>query len=166
MDYKRTLWKELIEETKERLSKYPIEITQIYDEYSSLRIDYRWRDKDAFTREADDEIEHIILDAEEKSEMLILAEENKDKPLRKETFTFPKDKTFFGLQVYPSGVRESDIKELPFYEFWKASAVGSTCALFNGETYIYLHDWERFCYSFILHGTHRYEDTKKGNIDG
>ena len=28
MDYKRTLWKKLIEETKEKLSKYPIEITR------------------------------------------------------------------------------------------------------------------------------------------
>ena len=157
MYYKRTRWEELIAETKEKLSKYPIEITQIYDKYSSLRIDYRWTDKDAFTQEADDEIEHIILDAEEKSEMLILAEENKNKPPRKEAFAFPRDRTFFGLQVYPSGDKESDIKKLPFYEFWKASATGSTCALFNGETYVYLHDWESFCYSFVLHGTHRHE---------
>ena len=98
--------------------------------------------------------------------MLISAEENKNKLPKEETFTFARDRTFFGLKVYPLGIRESDIKKLPFYEFWKASASGSTCALFNSETYIYLHDWERFCYSFILHGTHRYEDTKKGNIDG
>ncbi len=75
----------------------------------------------------------------------------------KQLFTFGEDKTFFGLDVYRHGVKENEIKKLPFYEFWEASAVGSTCAVFEGETYVYIHDWERFCYSFVLHGTHRHQ---------
>lgn len=87
--------------------------------------------------------------------------DNKGKPPKKETFTFAGDRTFFGLKVYhPYGVKKSDIEKLPFYEFWEASAKGSTCGVFNDETYVYLHDWERFCYSFILHGSHRYQEEK------
>ena len=66
-------------------------------------------------------------------------------------------KTYFGLKVYPSqGVKESDIKKLPFYDFWYESAKCSTMLKEdNGEIYVYLHDWERFCVLFIKTGSHR-----------
>ena len=73
-DYRKTIWKDLIAETKQKLSEYPIQIDRIYDKYSSLRIDYHWIDKDAFTKEADAEIDRIVLDAEEQSEILLLNE--------------------------------------------------------------------------------------------
>ncbi len=77
--------------------------------------------------------------------------------MKKETFTFGENKTFFGLTVYRHGVKRSDIAKLPFYEFWSDSAMGSTEAMIDNESYVYLHDWERFCYSFILHGKHRFQ---------
>jgi len=77
---------------------------------------------------------------------------------QKQIFNFEKDKTFFGLKIYKHGVKENDIKQLPFYEFWEASSVGSTCAVHESETYVYIHDWERFCYSFVLHGKHRFQE--------
>ena len=67
-------------------------------------------------------------------------------------------KTYFGLDVYNAGVKKSDIEKLPFYDFWNDSAVGSTCAIIDDEIYVYLHDWENFCRSFIKHGTHRYQE--------
>ena len=77
-DYRKTIWKDLIEETIQKLSEYPIQIDRIYDKYSSLRIEYHWIDKDAFTKEADSEIDRIVLDAEEKSGLLLANEKNKD----------------------------------------------------------------------------------------
>ena len=156
MDKTKTLWKDLIDETKTKLAKYPIAIERIYDKDTSLRIAYHWTDQNDYDETVDKEIENIIMEAEAKSEDLVLYEENKDKASQKEMFTFGHDKTFFGLTVHAYGIKESDIKKLPFYAFWKASSVGSTCALFNGETYIYKHDWENFCRRFIQSGTHRY----------
>lgn len=50
------------------------------------------------------------------------------------------NKTYFGLEIfsngYCSGVKESDIKKLPFYEFWLKKGLGSTQGVFvdeNGE---------------------------------
>ena len=77
--------------------------------------------------------------------------------MKKETFTFAEHKTFFGLTVYRHGVKRSDIAKLPFYKFWSDSAMGSAEAMIDSESYVYLHDWERFCYSFILYGKHRYQ---------
>jgi hypothetical protein len=66
--------------------------------------------------------------------------------------------TYFGLTVYENrAVKESDIKKLPFYEFWKESFRGSTCQEIDGEIFIYLHDWESFCKLFIETGKHRYQ---------
>ena len=45
-----------------------------------------------------------------------------------------KQKTYFGLEIfsngYCSGVKESDIKKLPFYEFWLKKSLGSTQGVF------------------------------------
>ena len=76
----------------------------------------------------------------------------------KQLFEFKENKTFFGLDVYTPGVKLSDIERLPFAQFFKDSHVGSTMAFIDGENYIYLHDWERFCKSFIQYGKHRYQD--------
>lgn len=148
-DYTKTIWKDLIAETKEKLSAYPIQIDRIYDKYSSLRIEYHWTDKSTFSKKADAEIERIILDTEERSEILLFKEENKGKALKKESFSFERDKTFFGLTVYPYGVMENDIKKLPFYPFWNASSENITRSVFNEKSYINLQDWEKFCRSFI-----------------
>jgi len=75
---------------------------------------------------------------------------------KEQILKFENGKTFFGLKVYKHGVKKDDIKKLPFYEYWEASAIGSTCAVYEEETYVYIHDWERFCFSFITHGTHRF----------
>ena len=72
-------------------------------------------------------------------------------------FEFNDNKTFFGVTIYERGIKKSEIKKLPFFDYWEESAKGSTCALHEGETYVYLHDWERFCFSFILHGRHRHQ---------
>ncbi|MDD3443435.1 MAG: hypothetical protein PHW89_09240 [Sulfurimonas denitrificans] len=66
-----------------------------------------------------------------------------------------KEKTYFGLSVHINNERyvlESDIKNLPFYTFWKESARGTTCLLLDGDNGIYLHDWENFCKLFIETG--------------
>lgn len=76
----------------------------------------------------------------------------------KQLFEFKENKTFFGLDVYTPGVKLRDIEKLPFAQFFKNSHVGSTMAYIDGENYIYLHDWERFCKSFIQHGKHRYQN--------
>ena len=74
--------------------------------------------------------------------------------------------TFFGLNVVRQGatgkfVRERDIKNLPFYEFWRDSSVGSTSIKHPvSGNLIYLHDWEAFCRQFIKTGQHRYNETK------
>jgi len=75
----------------------------------------------------------------------------------KQLFEFDEHKTFFGLDIYPAGVKLSDIARLPFAQFFNDSHVGSTMAFIDGENYIYLHDWKTFCRGFILHGTHRYD---------
>lgn len=67
--------------------------------------------------------------------------------------------SFFGLPVFEGRlIRESDIAKLPFYDFWRESARGSTQPIFDDETYVYLHDWEAFCRLFIKTGKHRYCD--------
>ena len=67
-------------------------------------------------------------------------------------------KTYFGLEIKDGNlIKESDIKNLPFYEFWLESAKGSTCAIIDGEEYIYLSDWESFASLFIKTGKHRFQ---------
>ncbi|MCC5968316.1 MAG: hypothetical protein JJU15_00010 [Pararhodobacter sp.] len=66
--------------------------------------------------------------------------------------------TYLGLPVIDGKlVRRSDIETLPFADFWRESPVGST--VFDderrGETFVYLHDWERFARLFIATGRHR-----------
>ena len=69
-----------------------------------------------------------------------------------------RDKTYFGLEIQEGNlVKQSDIKKLPFYEFWLESAKGSTCAIIDGEEYIYLSDWESFASLFIKTGKHRFQ---------
>lgn len=75
-----------------------------------------------------------------------------------------KQKTYFGLEIfsngYCSGVKESDIKRLPFYEFWLKKSLGSMQGVFvdesgkeiESESLVYLHDWEKFCRIFINTG--------------
>lgn len=66
-------------------------------------------------------------------------------------------RSFFGLPVLEGKwVAEADIAKLPFYEFWRASARGSACLHKDGQSFIYLHDWEAFCRLFIQTGRHRY----------
>lgn len=67
--------------------------------------------------------------------------------------------TYFGLKVYQEHfVKEEEIKQLPFYAFWKESHQGSTIIIdpILGEL-IYLSDWNCFCNRFIKTGTHRYQ---------
>lgn len=71
-------------------------------------------------------------------------------------------KTFFGLNVIEirgsNVVEVSDIKKLPFYEFWAESSSGSTMLVGNdGRDYVSLIDWEKFCELFIRTGKHRYQ---------
>ena len=67
-------------------------------------------------------------------------------------------KTYFGLEIKDGNlIKESDIKNIPFYEFWLESAKGSTCAIIDGEEYIYLSDWESFASLFIKTGKHRFQ---------
>lgn len=74
----------------------------------------------------------------------------------KQLFEFDDNETFFGLTVYEAGVKLSDIENLPFSKFFMESHQGSTMAEIDTGNYVYLHDWERFCKSFIQNGTHRY----------
>lgn len=56
-------------------------------------------------------------------------------------------------------VREIDVKRLPFYDFWKENALGSTCFADEqnpGKSLIYVHDWEAFCKLFIKTGKHKF----------
>lgn len=45
-----------------------------------------------------------------------------------------KQKTYFGLEIFSNGycpgAKESDIKKLPFYEFWLKRSLGSTQGVF------------------------------------
>jgi len=67
--------------------------------------------------------------------------------------------SYFGLPVINDWfVRKNDIKNLPFYEFWEESSIGST-VLKNGGTdddLVPLVDWERFSRLFIKTGKHRW----------
>lgn len=66
-------------------------------------------------------------------------------------------KSYFGIKVYDDlYVKDADIKELPFYDFFNESMVGSALPIIDNEIYIYLHDWESFCILFIKTGKHRY----------
>lgn len=68
--------------------------------------------------------------------------------------------TFFGMPVIDGKlVRESDIAKLPFFDFWRESARGSTQPILDGEPHVYLHDWEAFCRLFIKTGRHRFSAT-------
>ena len=60
--------------------------------------------------------------------------------------------TYFGLKVYKYGVKASDIRKLPFSDYWAKKSFGSTCTMIDKETYIYLHDWEKFCKQFLETG--------------
>ncbi len=70
-------------------------------------------------------------------------------------------KTFFGLPVITEGtkqgyVRLADIRSLPFFAFWEQSARGTTLTIGdNGESLVFLYDWEAFCHLFIETGKHR-----------
>lgn len=71
------------------------------------------------------------------------------------------EKTIFGLPVVRRGndqgyVRVSDIRSLPFFEFWKQGARGTTQLIDeDGEALVFLYDWEAFCKLFIETGKHR-----------
>ncbi|MGJ0341939.1 hypothetical protein NG769_05690 [Aliarcobacter cryaerophilus] len=82
-----------------------------------------------------------------------VCEEHKDKSI--------KNKTYFGLEIYQDNlIKEKDIKELPFYEFWKDSIKGSTQPVIEGEIYVYLYDFESFSKLFIEEtGSHRFQKT-------
>lgn len=70
------------------------------------------------------------------------------------------EKTYFGLPVVESDgtlfVKLSDIKQLPFFEFWQESARGSSVRQVGSEQLVFLTDWEAFSGLFISTGRHRY----------
>ncbi|WP_323590824.1 hypothetical protein [Aliarcobacter butzleri] len=67
-------------------------------------------------------------------------------------------KTYFGLEIQEGNlIKESDIKKLPFYEFWLESSKGSTYAIIDDEECIYLRDFESFSKLFIETGKHRFQ---------
>lgn len=59
--------------------------------------------------------------------------------------------SFFGVPTLDGKfVRQSDIAKLPFFDFWQASARGSTClSAEDGDVLVFLNDWEAFCQLFI-----------------
>ena len=66
--------------------------------------------------------------------------------------------TYFGLAVHRERyVRESEIRALPFFEFWRASSAGSTMVQEGGDLLIHLSDWEAFSELFIRTGKHRFQ---------
>ena len=69
--------------------------------------------------------------------------------------------TYFGIPIREKNLLKlDDIKQLPFYDFWKESTAGSTMLVDQeGNEMIYLHDWERFARLFIEAGIHRYQKT-------
>jgi len=78
-----------------------------------------------------------------------------------ETKNSTNKRTYFGLKVYSwnndqtggSYVKNSDIANLPFYDFWEEKSMGSTCIpIENNDIGIYLIDWEKFCRLFISTG--------------
>ncbi|MCT7604572.1 hypothetical protein N5U17_10030 [Aliarcobacter butzleri] len=67
------------------------------------------------------------------------------------------NKTYFGIDIYENNLlKEDDIKKLPFYDFFNESMKGSTYLIKEGNSYIYLADWESFCKLFIKTGKHRF----------
>lgn len=75
------------------------------------------------------------------------------KPVRYKSTGFDGSVNYYWL------VREVDLEPLPFYEFWKENARGSTCFADEqnpGKSLIYLDDWESFCKLFIETGKHRF----------
>ncbi len=52
-------------------------------------------------------------------------------------------------------VMEHHIAELPFYPFWRDSSIGSAQSLIDGQTTVFLHDWNAFCRRFVRTGRHR-----------
>lgn len=68
--------------------------------------------------------------------------------------------SYFGLPIVDGKlVLESDIAQLPFYDFWRDSARSSTMPIIDGKAHVYLHDWEAFCRRFIETGRHRFSAT-------
>lgn len=73
-------------------------------------------------------------------------------------------RTYFGLEVICGKmVRLVDIEALPFADFWRESAIGSTMPhdSATGEILVYLHDWERFCRLFIETGLNRFSSPRE-----
>ena len=67
------------------------------------------------------------------------------------------NKTYFGIDIYENNLlKEDDIKDLPFYDFFNESMQGSTYLVKEGNSYIYLADWESFCKLFIKTCKHRF----------
>jgi len=77
------------------------------------------------------------------------------------------EKTYFGLSIHLNDERyvlESDIKKLPFYDFWKESVRGTTCVILDEDSGIFLHDWENFCRLFIETSIYKRSKVKNGQI--
>ncbi len=65
-----------------------------------------------------------------------------------------KDKTYFGLEVYEdSYVLVSDIKKLPFFEYWKMNINNIDSIVLQEDRGIFVKDWDKFSRYFILHGS-------------
>ena len=64
-------------------------------------------------------------------------------------------KTYYDLEIYDNGmmtgVLQSDIEKLPFFDYWQKVSLGSTQGIYidpeSGEEHglVYLHDWKKFC---------------------
>lgn len=71
--------------------------------------------------------------------------------------------SYFGLTVHAIDgtpcVRLTDVQRLPFYDFWSASAVGSTQLVKGDECFVLLTDWEVFAHLFIQTGRHRFSES-------
>lgn len=79
------------------------------------------------------------------------------KPLKEYIIKPTKNRTFFGLIHKGNLIKVSDIKKLPFYDFWYESSKGSTYAIIDDEEYVYLSDFESFSKLFIKTGKHRFQ---------
>ncbi|EEG24934.1 Uncharacterised protein [Eikenella corrodens] len=82
---------------------------------------------------------------------------------------------YFGVPVIrPAGqsdcpvVMERHIAALPFYPFWRDSSIGSAQSLIDGQTAVFLHDWNAFCRLFVRTGKHRHQtdNNSKQAADG
>ncbi len=70
----------------------------------------------------------------------------------KQIMQFPKDKTYFGINIHHDDVKVSDIEKLPFFDIFVEYA-GDHIFLSNGkESVVTLMDWEYFCNYYILKG--------------